>query len=99
MSIPQAHASDARNLENISSGSFPLSGWPQMSTLPDGGWRAGSVSILIHIELNPNHATAHQWYGEFLRNMGRPDESLSERKKAVEGDVFGSYDLNHRFGH
>jgi TolB-like protein/Tfp pilus assembly protein PilF len=36
------------------------------------------------IELNPNYATAHQWYGELLTDLGRFDESYSEHQRAVE---------------
>jgi len=34
------------------------------------------------IGLNPNYATAHQWYSEFLGALGRRDEALVEIKKA-----------------
>src|SRR5260370_6674847 len=38
------------------------------------------------IELNPNHATAHQWLGEFLAYMGRFDEAITEIERAHEID-------------
>jgi tetratricopeptide (TPR) repeat protein len=38
------------------------------------------------IELNPNYATAHQWYGEQLQNVGRFDEAVAELKRAQELD-------------
>ena len=38
------------------------------------------------IEINPNYASAHQWYGEFLRNMGRLDEAIAEMKRAQQLD-------------
>lgn len=39
------------------------------------------------IELNPNYATAHQWYGEeVLGAMGRFSEALAEMKRAEELD-------------
>jgi TolB-like protein/Tfp pilus assembly protein PilF len=38
------------------------------------------------LELNPNYATGHQWYGEFLLDMGRDDESLAEINRARELD-------------
>ena len=38
------------------------------------------------IRLNPNYATAHQWYAEFLACMGRKDEALSEISTALELD-------------
>jgi len=34
------------------------------------------------IELNPNYATAHQWYAEFLMWRGRSDEALHESETA-----------------
>ena len=38
------------------------------------------------IELDPNYATAHHWYAEFLLAMGRRDEALAEIKRAQECD-------------
>ena len=38
------------------------------------------------IQLNPNYAVAHQWYGEFLGDMRRFDLSIAELKKARELD-------------
>lgn len=40
------------------------------------------------IELNPNFATAHQWYSELLERLGRQDEALFEIKRAYELDPF-----------
>ncbi len=36
------------------------------------------------IELNPNYATAHQWYGELLSCEGRFDEASSELRRALD---------------
>jgi TolB-like protein/Tfp pilus assembly protein PilF len=39
------------------------------------------------IELNPNYATAHQWYGETgLVPLGQFDEAIAEAKRALELD-------------
>jgi Tfp pilus assembly protein PilF len=38
------------------------------------------------IALNPNYAVAHQWYGEFLGDMRRFDQSIAELRKAMELD-------------
>jgi serine/threonine protein kinase/Tfp pilus assembly protein PilF len=38
------------------------------------------------LELDPNYATGHQWYGEFLSYMGRFNEGLIEIRKAQELD-------------
>jgi tetratricopeptide (TPR) repeat protein len=40
------------------------------------------------IELNPNYATAHQWYSELLSWMGRHEEAFAEINKAHEVDPF-----------
>jgi len=49
---------------------------------------AGSLSEFQRaIALNPNYATAHQWYGcDPLRAIGRFDEAIVEGKRAVELD-------------
>jgi len=36
------------------------------------------------IQLNPNYATAHQWYGELLSLEGRFDEASSELRRALD---------------
>ena len=38
------------------------------------------------IELNPNYATAHQWYAEYLSIMGRHPEAIAENERAHELD-------------
>jgi serine/threonine protein kinase/Flp pilus assembly protein TadD len=38
------------------------------------------------IELNPNYASAHQWYGELLTHQGRHEEALAELRRALEID-------------
>jgi TolB-like protein/Flp pilus assembly protein TadD len=38
------------------------------------------------LQLRPGYATAHQFYGYYLTAMGKLDEAIVERKKAVELD-------------
>ena len=38
------------------------------------------------IELNPNYATAHHWYAEYLSAVGRHDAAVAEIKRAQELD-------------
>jgi TolB-like protein/Tfp pilus assembly protein PilF/tRNA A-37 threonylcarbamoyl transferase component Bud32 len=38
------------------------------------------------LELNPDYATAHQWYAEYLSTMGRHDEALAEIGRAEDVD-------------
>ena len=49
------------------------------------------------IELNPNYATAHQWFGEMLGYAGRPEESFAEFRRALEIDPL-SLPINWNYG-
>jgi tetratricopeptide (TPR) repeat protein len=49
-------------------------------------WASAESEFKRAIELNPGYATTHQWYGVYLSEMGRHDESMTERKRAQELD-------------
>src|SRR5436309_2097576 len=49
-------------------------------------WRGAESEFKKAIQLNPGYATAHQWYGVYLSEMGRHDESIRERTTAQELD-------------
>jgi TolB-like protein/Tfp pilus assembly protein PilF len=49
-------------------------------------WTGAEKEFKRAIELNPNSATAHLWYGDFLSNTGRLDEGMRETKRARELD-------------
>jgi eukaryotic-like serine/threonine-protein kinase len=49
-------------------------------------WSGAETEFRRAIELNPNSATAHHWYGDYLANVGRPEEGLRETKRAQELD-------------
>jgi serine/threonine protein kinase/tetratricopeptide (TPR) repeat protein len=38
------------------------------------------------LERNPNYATGHQWYAEYLSAMGRHDEAIAEIRQALAVD-------------
>ena len=42
------------------------------------------------VDLNPNSASAHSWYGMVLLSMGRYEESILELEQAVRLDPFSS---------
>jgi TolB-like protein/Tfp pilus assembly protein PilF len=50
----------------------------------DWDWRGAERSYKRAIELNPNNARAHLWYGWLLMSEGRRDESVTELKEAEE---------------
>ena len=49
-------------------------------------WPAAEREYRRAIALNPNYATAHQWYAEFLTAVGRFDEAAREGRKALNLD-------------
>jgi eukaryotic-like serine/threonine-protein kinase len=52
----------------------------------DWDWRSAEREYQRAIQLNPNYATAHQWYAECLSMLGRHSEAIAEIKKAHELD-------------
>lgn len=54
----------------------------------DRDWFGAETDYNWAIGLNPSYATAHQWYGALLRDMGRFDEALAEFNRARELNPF-----------
>jgi TolB-like protein/DNA-binding winged helix-turn-helix (wHTH) protein/Tfp pilus assembly protein PilF len=52
----------------------------------DWDWPTAEKEYRRAIELNPNYATAHQWYAEYLTWLGRFDEAFRESEKARQLD-------------
>jgi Tfp pilus assembly protein PilF len=49
-------------------------------------WASTEREFKRALELNPNYANAHNWYGLFLSEVGRHDEAIAQLKRAVELD-------------
>jgi tetratricopeptide (TPR) repeat protein len=49
-------------------------------------WEEAEPYFKRAIELNPNFATAHQWYAEYLFSMRRFDEAIKEARRSQELD-------------
>jgi TolB-like protein/tetratricopeptide (TPR) repeat protein len=52
----------------------------------DWDWQTAEKEFRRPIELNPNYATAHQWYAEHLTWRGRFEEALHESEQARQLD-------------
>jgi TolB-like protein/Tfp pilus assembly protein PilF len=50
----------------------------------DWDWPGAEREYKRIIEMNPNYATAHHWYGQYLAKTGHFDEALIELKRAQE---------------
>ncbi len=49
-------------------------------------WQSADREFCRALELNPNYATAHQWYGLWLMARGRSGEAIEEEGRAREND-------------
>jgi TolB-like protein/Flp pilus assembly protein TadD len=49
-------------------------------------WEDSEKEFKLAIELNPNYATAHHWYSQWLLCMGRLDEAFKTISRAAELD-------------
>ncbi len=56
----------------------------------DWAWAPAETEYRKAIELNPNYATAHHWYGLLLTMLGRFDEALAQSRRAHELDPFSA---------
>jgi serine/threonine-protein kinase len=52
----------------------------------DWDFRGAEKEYQRAIKLNPNYATAHQWYAECLMTLGRHGEAIAEIKRAQQLD-------------
>ena len=52
----------------------------------DWDWPGAESEYRRALDLNPNYATAHHWYAEFLAGHGRFDQAIAEITKATELD-------------
>lgn len=59
----------------------------------DWDWTEAEKEFRRAIELNPNYATGRLWYGLYLTEMGRLDESIAELERAQQLDPL-SFEIN-----
>lgn len=63
----------------------------------DLNWSRAEAEFRQAVDLNPNYASAHQWYALHLASMGRHNEALAEIKRAQDIDPL-SLIINHNMG-
>ncbi len=49
----------------------------------DWDWPAAAASFERALELDPDYATAHRWYGQYLSGMGRHEDALRHVRRAL----------------
>lgn len=80
--MPKAKAAALRALELNESLAEAHTSLGAIKHVYEWDWSGAEREFQRSIELNPNYATAHQWYAEYLRTMGRHEESLREMRRA-----------------
>lgn len=66
----------------------------------DWDWSRAEKEFHRALALNPNYATAHQWYANYLLAMGRTREAIGEIQQALElyRPSFTEHKLGGRLG-
>jgi TolB-like protein/DNA-binding winged helix-turn-helix (wHTH) protein/TolA-binding protein len=84
--FPNARLAAEKALELDSSLAEPHASLAYYYLYYDRNWDAAEKEFQKAIELNPNYAVAHDWYGVYLTARGRWDDALKELEKARELD-------------
>ena len=85
-SLPKGRAAAMRALELDEGLAEAYASLAWISFAYDWDIRSAQKNFRKALELNPNYATAHQWHGLMLMNIGRPDEAYREVERARELD-------------
>ena len=95
--MPKARAAATRALELDESLAEAHSALARVLVVYDWDWVGSEREFKRALELNPHFAGAHQWYGGYLEMLGRREESLAERRRALELDPL-SLSINFELG-
>jgi TolB-like protein/Tfp pilus assembly protein PilF len=84
--MPKAKAAAMRALELDDSLAEAHTSLARVLSAYEWDWAGAEKEFQRAIDLNPNYPLAHEWYGGYLASMGKMNESVAERKRAVELD-------------
>ena len=84
--IPRAKEAAQKALEIDDTLAEPHASLGFIGTLYEQDWPGAEKHFQRAIELNPNYAMAHRWYGLYLEYTGRLDAAIAEDKRALELD-------------
>lgn len=88
--FPKARAAAVRALDLDPSLAEPHATLAYVHMYYDWDWKGAEQEFKRAIELDPNYATAHEWYGLFLAAMGRFSEANSHERRAKELDALST---------
>lgn len=98
--LPQAKAAATKALEIDDSLGDAHLALARVIQLYDWDWPAVEKEYRRALELNPNDAMAHNWYGEYLQEMGRNEEAFVQMRQAMDLDPLspgGASELGYIF--
>ena len=84
--FPKAKAAAEKALEIDAAFGDAYASLGLTSTLYDWDWSAAESAFQKALKLNPNYASAHEYYAGFLTAMGRFNEAIAEVRRAQELD-------------
>jgi len=84
--FPRAKAAAAKALELDPGLAEPHAALGYIKYVHERDWTAAEQEFKRAIELNPNYATAHHWYSDYLKWSGRHAEAVVEIRKAQQAD-------------
>ncbi len=80
----KAAAQRALDLDDTLAEAHSSLAWARI--LYDWAWAESEEALRRAVELNPNYAVAHMWYGTFLIAVDRFDEAIAAMRRAQELD-------------
>jgi len=82
--LAEKHAREALRLDENLAEPHATLGFIQMFSRWE--WAEAEKELKRALELNPNYATAHQWYAIYHASQGRTSDAVARMKQAVELD-------------
>jgi TolB-like protein/Tfp pilus assembly protein PilF len=84
MPLAKAAAANALQIDDALAEAHAALGY--VTLVYDWDWRGAERALRRAIELNPGYASAHQWQGELLMGLNRPEEATQAFKRALDLD-------------
>jgi TolB-like protein/DNA-binding winged helix-turn-helix (wHTH) protein/Tfp pilus assembly protein PilF len=100
VALPQAKAAATKALAIDDSLGEAHSALAHVIELYDWDWQGAEKEYRRALELNPNDAMAHDWYGAYLQAMGRNEEGFVQVRQAMQLDPLNAHlgrDLGYHF--
>jgi tetratricopeptide (TPR) repeat protein len=95
---PRGEAAATKALELDDKLAEPHASLAWAKAVYDWDWSGAQREFERALDLNPNYASAHQWYATYYNAMGRPDDNIRELKRALELDPL-SLSINNALGY